>query len=194
MSGWLNSLLAWDRKAEHLVNVTWKHPVLDLVAPVLRNQYTWIPLYVFLAIFIPRKYGKKGWLWCLGFLITFALSDYTSASLIKPYVQRLRPCNDAVMRHGMRLLVDCGSGYSFPSSHAANHFALAVFMSFTLRKSYRWIWVASLLWAFSVAYAQVYVGVHYPLDVLCGGLLGCLAGFITGRFFETKIGLSVAKR
>lgn len=182
-------MLQLDQKVWRLVNINGQNAVLDLLAPILRHPYTWAPLYLFLAIFLPWKFGRKGWLWCLGFLITFALSDYTSASLIKPYVRRIRPCNDDLVRKGMHLLIDCGSGYSFPSAHAANHFALALFMSLTLRRHYRWIWFPAFLWAFSVAYSQVYVGVHYPLDVTCGALLGLLAGCITGLFFDRKIGL-----
>lgn len=187
--GFLSKLLQLDHDVWYKINVAWQSPVLDVVAPILRNPMAWVPLYVFLAIIIPYKFGKKGLLWCLGFLITFALSDYTSASIIKPMVCRVRPCNDVAVNKIMHLIVTCGSGYSFPSSHAANHFALAFFMIFTLRKTTKWIWPLALLWASSVAYAQVYVGVHYPLDVTCGALLGFLIGFITGRFFETKITL-----
>jgi membrane-associated phospholipid phosphatase len=183
----LKSLLQLDHNVWYKVNVVWQNSILDTVAPILRNPNTWIPLYIFLAIIIPYKFGKKGLLWCLGFLITFALSDYTSASIIKPMVCRVRPCNDVAVNKIMHLIVTCGSGYSFPSSHAANHFALAFFMIFSLRKTIKWIWLVAPIWAFSIAYSQVYVGVHYPLDVTCGALLGILVGFITGRFFETKI-------
>jgi undecaprenyl-diphosphatase len=121
--------------------------------------------------------------------VTFALSDYTSASIIKPLVHRIRPCNDATLRKTVHLLIDCGSGYSFPSAHAANHFALAFFMLISLHKQFKWVWIPSLLWAFSVAYAQVYVGVHFPLDVLFGGILGLGIGCCTGLFFNRKVGL-----
>jgi len=194
MHSLLQSLLQLDYRIWRRINITWHNSILDVLAPIFRNPYTWAPLYAFLAVFIPWKFKKSGLYWCLGFLITFALSDYTSASLIKPYVHRIRPCNDGALRAGMHLLVDCGSGYSFPSAHAANHFGLALFMSLTLRHQYKWIWVPAFLWAFSVAYAQVYVGVHFPLDVTCGALLGLLAGTITGLFFDRKIGLAAARR
>lgn len=189
MKDLLQQLIEQDKKVWYTVNVLWQNKALDTIAPVLRNPNTWIPLYVFLAIFIPYKFGKKGFYWCLGFLVTFALSDYTSASIIKPLVQRLRPCNDVSLQKTVHLLIDCGSGYSFPSAHAANHFALAFFMLITLHKYFKWVWFPAILWAFSVAFAQVYVGVHFPLDVLCGGLLGVFVGCCTGLFFFRKVGL-----
>jgi undecaprenyl-diphosphatase len=76
----------------------------------------------------------------------------------------------------MRLLVECGSGYSFPSSHATNHFGMSLFLYFSFGKFYKWIKPTVILWAALVAYAQVYVGVHYPLDVVFGALLGFLIG------------------
>lgn len=188
-AGIINDLLKFDHKVWYHINVLWQNGLMDLVAPVLREPRTWIPLYLFLAIFMPYKYKKKGLYWCLAFLITFALSDYTSASIIKPLVQRVRPCNDTGLRHTIHLIVDCGSGYSFPSTHATNHFALAFFMIMTLRRQYKWVWLPAFLWAFTISYAQVYVGVHYPLDVSCGALLGILIGTGTGRFFREKVGL-----
>jgi len=185
----LQSLLQEDQKLWYHINVLWQNDVLNTLAPIIRNPLTWLPLYVFIAIVIPYKFGKKGIYWCLSFIITFALSDYTSASIIKPLVHRIRPCNDGTLQKTVHLLIDCGSGYSFPSAHATNHFALAFFMIFSLGHLYRWLWLPAFIWAFSVAYAQVYVGVHYPLDVTCGGLLGIFIGTSTGVFFKNKIGL-----
>jgi undecaprenyl-diphosphatase len=89
----------------------------------------------------------------------------------------------------MRLLVQCGSGYSFPSTHATNHFAFALFMIGTLAQRYRWIVAPLIIWAAAIAYAQVYVGVHYPFDVLCGALLGSSIGIFVARVFRARIGL-----
>ena len=81
----------------------------------------------------------------------------------------------------------CPVSSSFTSSHACNHFALATFLFLTLRITSRW-WSLVFVWAFLIAYAQVYVGVHYPVDVLCGGLLGCGIDDFTGRLFLKLIG------
>jgi membrane-associated phospholipid phosphatase len=187
--GLIKNIISKDQELWYKINVLWQCDFLNTVTPILRNPITWTPLYLFLVVFLPYKFGKKGFYWCLSFLITFALSDYSSASIIKPLVQRIRPCNDISLQKIIHLLVPCGSGYSFPSSHATNHFALAFFMIFSLHKHYRWILLPSLLWAISISYSQVYVGVHYPLDVLCGGILGGLIGSFVGLFFKQKIGL-----
>ncbi|MBL7693021.1 MAG: phosphatase PAP2 family protein [Flavipsychrobacter sp.] len=184
-------LIEIDHRVWFYLNTRWHTPVLDTVMPFLRNQWFWAPLYLFLLLFMPRTFGKYGWLWCAGFLVTFGLSDQLSAHLIKPIFGRLRPCNDPFLAPITHLLVDCGSGKSFPSSHAANHFALAVFSGVTLAHMARWVWLAGLLWAASVAYAQVYVGVHFPLDVTVGGLLGAGVGLLTGKLFNNRFRLSL---
>ena len=185
MSG-LEKLKEIDIAIWEAINVQGHLPLGDLFFPILRNPITWAPLYLFLAIYIPFKFAKKGIYWCLFFILSFALADYTSASIIKPLVQRLRPCNDPILQQEILRLVDCGSGYSFPSSHASNHFALATFMVLTLGKSYKWIIIPAWLWAVSISYAQVYVGVHFPFDVLAGALLGMFIGLICSRIFNKK--------
>jgi undecaprenyl-diphosphatase len=184
-------LIRLDYETWYYLNTVWHNDVLDAIIPYLRNQWTWAPLYLFLLLFTTMNFGRKGWMWCVFFLLTFALSDQLSAHLIKPYVHRLRPCNNPYLQEFVHIIVPCGSGYSFPSSHAANHFALAVFSSITMSRLSKWVWTISLLWAFSVAYAQVYVGVHFPLDVICGGMVGIFAGIITGKLYNKVYGLSI---
>jgi len=115
-------------------------------------------------------------------LLCFAAADFSSSQILKKQVQRLRPCNDPALAAQVQLRVPCGSGYSFTSSHAANHFAVALFLIGVFGDLNRWIRPSLLLWAGSIALSQVYVGVHYPGDVLCGGLLGSLIGWGGGRF------------
>ena len=93
-------------------------------------------------------------------------------------------CNDEKIATQVKLLVPCGSGYSFPSSHATNHFAAAVFIIFTFVEKRRWLKWSLLAWATSIAFGQVYVGVHYPLDVICGGILGSGIGWLGAFLFE----------
>src|SRR5690606_16011119 len=150
----------------------------DWLMPLLRNRFFWTPLYLFMAIFFVRNYGRQGWM-ILAFMgITFGITDYSSSSIIKPAVERLRPCNDPVLKADVNNLVHCGSGYSMPSSHAANHFALALFLVGVFSHKWRPILVLAPLWAFSISFAQVYVGVHYPGDILFGGILGGMIGYI----------------
>jgi len=90
-----------------------------------------------------------------------------------------------------RLLNECSGGYSFISNHAANHFGMASFFYITFRKIIpKWAWLG-FLWAALIAYSQVYVGVHYPLDVFCGALLGIFSGIITGRVFNKRFGFAI---
>ncbi len=181
--------MQWDLNAWFYLNVDWTNDFLDAVIPYVRNQFFWVPLYLFLAVFMLFHYGKKGLIWCGGFLISFALADFISASLIKPFVQRLRPCNTPELQDLVHLIVNCGSGLSFPSSHATNHFALGSFMAVTLGKPYRWVRWAGLLWALLIGYSQVYVGVHFPGDVIAGGIIGTLIGWLVGRLYNNKVGV-----
>lgn len=146
--------------------------------PFWRDRFFWIPLYVALASFVVWKFGTaKGAFFILAVIVAASLADVTSSRLIKENVERLRPCNEPEIKEQVNLLIHCGGGYSFTSSHAANHFAVAVFLCFTLGRLYRRIRLPLLLWAASIAYGQVYVGVHYPLDVICGALLGTVIGW-----------------
>jgi membrane-associated phospholipid phosphatase len=186
----LDFLLYLDHTIWHFINVTSHNVVLDAIVPYLRNQWTWTPLYLFLAVFMPLNFGKKGVMWCVFFILTFTFCDSISASMLKPYFHRLRPCNDPELQKVVKLLVECGSGYSFPSSHAANHFGLAVFSGITLKGQIKKIWLIALLWAFIVAFAQVYVGVHFPLDVSFGAVIGIVIGIITGKVYNRVYNLN----
>ncbi|RYZ47499.1 MAG: phosphatase PAP2 family protein [Sphingobacteriales bacterium] len=179
-----------DFTAWYYLNTVWVNSFLDAFVPYLRNQWTWTPLYLFLLIFMLQNFRFKGLLWCVFFLGTFALSDQISAHVLKEIFMRLRPCNNPNLQTLVHIIVPCGSGYSFPSSHAANHFALGTFSAFTLQKQVKWIWPAAMLWALSVSYAQVYVGVHFPLDVTCGGLLGFAIGKVTSKLFHMRFDLA----
>jgi undecaprenyl-diphosphatase len=84
-------------------------------------------------------------------------------------------------------IVGCGKGFSFISAHATNHFAIAVFFSVLFYNQYKWIVYIAILWAGLIAFSQVYVGVHYPFDVICGALLGSILGYIQGIFIFSKL-------
>jgi membrane-associated phospholipid phosphatase len=184
-----HALVQFDYSVWYYVNTVWRNGFMDLVLPFFRNQWTWVPLYLFLLIFMLMNFGKNGIIWCLFFLLTFAISDQLSAHLFKEIFHRLRPCNQPALAGIVYNIVPCGSGYSFPSSHASNHFALALFAAASLQGKVKGIWTIALLWAFLVSYAQVYVGVHFPLDVICGGMLGVGVGMLTGKLFHLKFRL-----
>jgi len=185
-----DTILSWDYSLWYLINTKWHTPLADTIIPFLRNQWFWAPLYLFLAVLLPVKFKKNGMIWCLLFLITFIISDQLSAHLLKPIFHRLRPCNDPYLADIVRVLVPCGSGYSFPSSHAANHFSMGLFSAVTLGRIAKWVWPVAIVWALMVSFSQVYVGVHFPLDVFCGGLVGSMAGIATGKFFNHYFALN----
>jgi undecaprenyl-diphosphatase len=110
--------------------------------------------------------------------MTVGVADQLSSELIKKKVERLRPCRETQLQPAARTLVHCGGGYSFTSSHATNHFAVAVFIFFSWGLCWkRWRWLL-LLWAASISLGQVYVGVHYPLDILVGAINGSILGYL----------------
>ncbi|MFQ5447037.1 MAG: phosphatase PAP2 family protein [Saprospiraceae bacterium] len=175
----MTELLQWDEQVFHLINCGWHNPFFDAVLPLLRNKYTWFPLYLFLLSFLLLNFKKQGIYWLIALALTVGITDAVSSHLIKKNVKRARPCKVYDAPADIHLLVHCGSGYSFPSSHAANHFGIAVFLCLTLGRVFRRIKIPLLLWAASIGFAQVYVGVHYPLDVVAGSVLGCLlAGLV----------------
>lgn len=177
---WLEHL---DKALFVLIQHDSDHSVLDKIMPVLRDPLTWIPLYAGMLIYIFVKAKNKALPFIVLSVLTFAITDSLTAQVLKPLFGRLRPCYDPEMQPLLRGLVDCGGFYSMPSNHAANHFGLAAFWFFSLRsitgKKWNWLW----FWAAAVCYAQVYVGKHYPFDVLIGGATGFLTGLGMSRLF-----------
>jgi membrane-associated phospholipid phosphatase len=172
-----------DETILNLIHIKWANSLLDFVMPFIRNQYFWSPVYLFLLVYMSLNHKKKGLLWCLFFFITFMYCDFISATIIKPMAHRLRPCNEPYLSFTVRELVGCGSGYSFPSSHATNHFGMSFFIIFTLAKNNKTIIFLSLFWASIVCYAQMYVAVHYPFDILCGAFLGIVIAKLNSLYY-----------
>ena len=189
-SSLLQKLEQWDKWLFIQINNHQSNSFFDSVMPYLRTAYFWIPLYLFLLVFITTNFKKNGWWWFVIFLCTVSLCDMTSSKLVKEAFERLRPCRDPFFFQYVRLLVDnCSGTYSFTSSHAANHFGMATFIFLTLRPVIgRWVWLA-YLWAAIIGYAQVYVGVHYPFDILGGAVIGFAFGWIMGTFFNKQFGI-----
>ena len=173
----MTNLLQFDENFFHLVNSGCQNGFFDWLMPLLRNKYIWIPLYLFIVSFLLLNFKLKGLYLCIALVLTVGVADSTSSQLLKKNMQRLRPCKVLEPYKSMHLLVPCGSGFSFPSSHAANHFAIATFLVLFLGKIFRWIKIPLLLWAGIISFAQVYVGVHFPLDVIAGAALGILIGW-----------------
>ena len=173
----MDQLLQLDYRLFEWINHGWQHPWLDIIMPYWREKTTWIPAYLLMVGILVWKYRLKTLYFVIALGITVGVADQVSSELIKKNVERLRPCRESKLEPAARTLIHCGGGYSFTSSHATNHFAVAVFLFFSwgLRwKKWRWL---LLLWAASIALGQVYVGVHYPLDITVGAIIGSLLGY-----------------
>lgn len=184
----------WDIQLFYKINTVWTNSFLDSNFPWWRDATTWYPLYLFLLIFILLNFGWRAWTWVLFIIINVTLTDQFSSSVVKQWAMRLRPCRDPDMIEYVRMLLNhCSGGNSFPSSHATNHFGAAVFIFCTLRKYYgNWIYLF-FFWAATISYGQVYVGVHYPTDVLAGAIIGSIIGYCVALIYNKKIGLPALK-
>ncbi|MBK8142543.1 MAG: phosphatase PAP2 family protein [Chitinophagaceae bacterium] len=185
-------LVLWDKWLFVQINSQWTNPLFDQIMPLWRSPVVWAPLYLFLLVFVLMNFKVKGLWWSLLFICSIALTDMVGNYGFKHGIERIRPCNDPDFYMHVRLLLEhCGVGYSFISNHAANHFGMAVFGFITLRHIIgNWVWIG-IAWALSVAYAQVYVGVHYPLDVAGGALLGVIFGVTTGTIFNKRFRFAI---
>jgi membrane-associated phospholipid phosphatase len=191
-TSFLERLINWDRRLFEMINSGLANPFFDVVMPFLRNSLHWAPLYLFLAVFVLLNFKIRGLWWAIFFLVTVALTDMTGNYLFKQMVERERPCFDPALAEHIRLVMkQCSGGYSFVSNHAANHFGMAAFFFVTFRRRFPgWAWVG-FTWAALIAFAQVYIGIHYPFDVICGALLGVGLGIATGTFFNKRFGIAI---
>ena len=174
----LEQFIQFDQTLFFLINKGLANPFFDWLMPALRNRFFWSPLYLFIAVFFVRNYGKQGWLLMIFLGLSFGFTDYLASSVVKPAFERLRPCNNPEIKDEVRSLITCGSGFSFPSSHASNHFAMALFLISMFYHKWKPILPITLFWAFSISFAQIYVGVHYPGDITFGAILGGMIGYV----------------
>ena len=142
------------------------------------EKWVWIPLYLLVLYAVWHRLNPRQMLlFALSIGLLVLLTDQLASGLLKPWIGRYRPCRDEADLDFMVHIVrgHCGGAYGFASSHAANFFGLAVFVAQFFRRP--WIWATALGLASLTAYSRVYLGVHYPGDVLVGALIGALAGW-----------------
>ncbi|MEZ4740648.1 MAG: phosphatase PAP2 family protein [Flavobacteriales bacterium] len=173
----LDQLDGWDREVFLAVNGL-HAPWMDSVMLGVSDMLLWFPLYAFFLYLLQRRYGWKGLAWSVPVIAAMVLcSDKGSVLLFKENFMRLRPCHQPALQGLVHLVPEgCGGQYGFVSSHASNHFAIAVFMIGALHARPKWAVPALLFWATPIAYSRVYLGVHYPGDVLVGALYGSDGG------------------
>jgi undecaprenyl-diphosphatase len=176
------SIIELDIYLFTIINESWTNSFFDLIMPWIRDKYIWIPFYAFILSFVIINFKKQALIFMLFAGLCVASTDIISSHVIKKNVKRIRPCNQDD-KLDVRLLVNCGSGYSFTSSHATNHFGIASFLFFAMGMAFGRYRYLLFLWAGLIAYAQVYVGVHFPLDIIFGSLLGFFVGSIWAEVY-----------
>lgn len=173
----LNQLIQWDTELFLYLNNLGQE-FWDPFWLKMSEIGIWIPLYLLMLGLIYWLFHWKDALWLSLFLVLNVLAtDQGSVRLFKNQVQRPRPCHVEELQAQIRLVKgSCGGSYGFVSSHASNTFGLAFFLGLLFRRKWPWLYYALIFWAGVVSYSRVYLGVHYPGDILFGGLYGTLCG------------------
>mgnify|MGYP000057571110 FL=1 len=174
----------WDAHLFRLINQA-HQSWLDGPMEIISGKLTWIPLYLMLIYFLYQRFKLACWKPVLYLLASVAVADQFSSSLLKPLFKRLRPCHVDEFQSWIHLPAGCGGMFGFCSSHAANSFAIAVgFYLLTKNKS---AGIALVLWASIISYSRIYLGAHYPLDVIVGALVGGIGAWGLFKAYERLI-------
>jgi len=179
----MSKILEWDEQLFLWIN-SFHTSCLDPVMLLMTKTAFWIPLYLVLLYLIFAHYKKEGWLILAGIGLAILLSDQITTTLMKPFFARPRPSHEP----GLQGLVHTVNGYEgglygFASGHAANTLAIAFFIWLIFRKRSRWT-ALIFVWAAFMMYTRIYLGVHYPGDILAGMLVGLMGGWIGFRFYR----------
>ncbi len=176
----IETLKKWDEDLFLWLN-SFHADWLDPIMYQMTLTVTWIPLYAYLIYRIFKQDRANAW-WVLGGVaLTILIADQFTSGFLKPLMERLRPCHDPRWEGLMHNYERCGGLYGFVSSHAANTFGMATFLNLKLRgkvKNLRWLF----LYAIVVSYTRIYLGVHYPFDIVLGATIGVLVGWISWFF------------
>lgn len=176
----MDHLLELDRDVFLFLNRL-NTPWLDSVMPWITRTESWIPLYLVLLYLVIREFRKDSWAILVGIALTIVIADQVTSNLMKPFFERLRPSHDPTLEGLVHIVNGYRGGlYGFASGHAANTFGVTTFLVSVLSR-YRWMsWL--FLWAGLMTYSRIYLGVHYPGDILVGAIVG-----ITGALLSLRL-------
>lgn len=180
----IDRLEQWDKSLFRLLNGA-HNDLFDFIMPWISNKYVWIPLYAILLYWLIRHAKLPVWQTLASIVILIIISDQVASGILKPWIERLRPCYDPELTDSVHLLKGCGGSYGFASSHASNSFAVAIFCWLMLKQHLKYIWLL-IPWAILIAYSRIYLGVHFPGDVIVGALIGIGAAYLI-MFVNKKI-------
>jgi undecaprenyl-diphosphatase len=158
-------------------------PFWDTVMYTISGRVIWAPIYLAILFYLGFKYKRRFLIIVPFILIAVTLADQVSVQLFKNIFMRLRPCHEPSLA-GMVHLVkgECGGLYGFVSSHASNSFNVALLSLMFIKK--RWYTISIITWALVIGYSRIYLGVHYPGDVICGSMVGAFIGWGVYKLYE----------
>ncbi len=171
-----------DKSLFLIINGMHNH-VLDFLMYWITNKFTWFPFYLLIIIWLIYRYKVKGLIAVLMIVVVIVMCDQFTSTFMKPFFARLRPCHDPEISALDHMVVSCGGLYGFCSSHAANSFGLAMFLFLLFRKKFPKT-AYLFVWAALISYSRVYVGVHFPGDVLTGAFIGVAFAWIVYRIYS----------
>jgi undecaprenyl-diphosphatase len=150
-------------------------PFMDQVMYTISGRIIWVPLYLAILIYLGITYKRRFFVILIFIILAATFADQSSV-FMKNLVHRLRPCHEPALTGLVHIVKgECGGVYSFVSSHATNSFDVALLSLLFIKK--RWYSISIVIWALVIGYSRIYLGVHYPGDVLCGSVLGAFIGW-----------------
>jgi undecaprenyl-diphosphatase len=173
----LEKLIELDRELFVYLN-DMQSPFWDTVMIFASDKYVWVPFYLGVIAYVIWRYKRQSIPMLLLAILTIALADSITSGIFKPYFARLRPCHDASLSEVINIVAGCGGKFGFMSSHAANAFGFAVFFNLILSDRYAIFKVILVVWAVVVSYSRIYLGVHFPGDVVGGAIVGSFAAYV----------------